>query len=39
MGAFVFYVEQVFNREDFENEQALRRLEEDWLQPDDDFQG
>lgn len=38
MGAIVLYVEEVLNREDWENEQALQRLEEDWLQPDDYFE-
>lgn len=35
MGAFVFYVEQVFNSHDWQNELALRSLENDMLQPDD----
>lgn len=34
-GAFVFYVNQIFNMHDWQNELALRALENDMLQPDD----
>lgn len=35
MGAIVFDVEQVYNQHDWQNELALRSLENDMLQPED----
>lgn len=35
MGAIVFYVDQIYNQHDWQNELALRSLEADMMQPDD----
>lgn len=35
MGAIVFYVDQIYNQHDWQNELTLRALENEMLQPDD----